>query len=64
MRIIKHLFLQHILTSGLMPNHLYTVTISRINRHGKSKPSKPLAFRTKCKFHVPLLHKNGCIDNA
>uniref|UniRef100_A0A095ASD4 Hemicentin-2 n=1 Tax=Schistosoma haematobium TaxID=6185 RepID=A0A095ASD4_SCHHA len=64
MRIIKHLFLQHILTSGLMPNHLYTVTISRINKHGKSKPSKPLAFRTKCKFHVPLLHKNGCIDNA
>ncbi|CAH8487730.1 unnamed protein product [Schistosoma haematobium] len=39
--------------SGLMPNHLYTVTISRINKHGKSKPSKPLAFRTKF-LHLEL----------
>ncbi|XP_018649409.1 neurotracting/lsamp/neurotrimin/obcam related cell adhesion molecule [Schistosoma mansoni] len=37
--------------SGLMPNHLYTVTISRISKHGKSKPSRPLAFRTKF-FHL------------
>ncbi|CAH8438741.1 unnamed protein product [Schistosoma rodhaini] len=37
--------------SGLMPNHLYTVTISRITKHGKSKPSRPLAFRTKF-FHL------------
>ncbi|CAH8834188.1 unnamed protein product [Trichobilharzia szidati] len=33
--------------SGLMSNHLYTVKISGINKHGKGKPSKALAFKTK-----------------
>ncbi|VDQ05433.1 unnamed protein product [Trichobilharzia regenti] len=36
-------------TRGLMSNHLYTVKISGINKHGKGKPSKALAFKTKCK---------------
>ncbi|KAH8849973.1 Peroxidasin-like protein [Schistosoma japonicum] len=38
---------------SLMSNHLYTVTISRVNQYGQSKPSRPLAFRTKA-LHLEL----------
>ncbi|CAH8471017.1 unnamed protein product [Heterobilharzia americana] len=33
--------------SGLMSNHVYTVTVSGINQYGQSKSSNPLTFRTK-----------------
>ncbi|KAK4473467.1 hypothetical protein MN116_002834, partial [Schistosoma mekongi] len=58
-KIVKSEFLintegqNYVNISGLMSNHLYTVTISRVNQYGQSKPSKPLAFKTKA-LHLEL----------
>ncbi|CAH8458951.1 unnamed protein product [Schistosoma turkestanicum] len=57
--VIKNKFLintegqNYVNISGLIPNHFYTVTISRINKYGQSKPSRPLTFKTK-NFHLEL----------